>query len=164
MLFRDHGMSQSKKYWHDEVGYNYRLTNIQSAVGLAQFEKIEHILSKRQKIMNYYDENLFKPKKEFFKKSKIIDGQVIWLVSIILKNNVNRQNLIESLSKNNIDIRYFFYPLSDMKIYKSFCRNFTSVAHELGSTGIHLPTSLKYSESDLDKIINEFNDYFKNSV
>ena len=49
---RDHAMSKEKRYWHTEVGFNYRMTNMQAALGLAQLERIDEILAKKKKFLN----------------------------------------------------------------------------------------------------------------
>ena len=54
-VLRDHGMNKAKRYWHDMIGYNYRMTNLQAAIGCAQLERINDILSLRQKIDNNYN-------------------------------------------------------------------------------------------------------------
>ena len=53
-ILRDHGMSKKKKYWHDVIGFNYRMTNLQAAIGLAQLERIEDIHENRKKYENNY--------------------------------------------------------------------------------------------------------------
>ncbi|NJK97403.1 MAG: hypothetical protein HC905_23060 [Bacteroidales bacterium] len=58
LVLRDHGMSKKKKYWHEMVGFNYRMTNLQASIGVAQIERIQEILSERQKIENLYRKHL----------------------------------------------------------------------------------------------------------
>ena len=57
-VLRDHGMNKSKRYWHDVVGYNYRLTNLQAAIGVAQVERIDEILKKREEVEDIYRKTL----------------------------------------------------------------------------------------------------------
>ena len=57
-LLRDHGMSNKKRYWHEMVGFNYRMTNLQAAVGVAQMERFEEIIDKKREIFNFYNRNL----------------------------------------------------------------------------------------------------------
>ena len=52
-LLRDHGMNKKKKYWHDLVGHNFRLTNLQAAIGCAQFEKLNQIVKKKYLYQTY---------------------------------------------------------------------------------------------------------------
>lgn len=146
-VFRDHGMSKTKRYWHDVVGYNYRMTNLQAAIGLAQLERIEEIHKNRKMYEENYKE-IFDKKSFTFQQDIENRTRITWLVSVLLHGSVNREEYIEKLKEKGIDARPFFYPLSDMKIYKQFCKSETPIAHKLSKVGINLPTyeSLKSLE------------------
>ncbi|WP_320035327.1 aminotransferase class I/II-fold pyridoxal phosphate-dependent enzyme [Halarcobacter sp.] len=152
-LLRDHGMSKTKKYWHHIVGYNYRMTNLQAAIGLAQLERIEEIHKNRKKYEDNYKKIL---DKNNFVFQKDIEGRkkITWLVSILIKEDIDKNNYILKLKEKGMDARPFFYPLSDMKIYKPYCKNKTPITHKLSKLGLNLPTyeSLK-SLQKIKKII-----------
>jgi len=150
-VLRDHGMSKTKRYWHDVVGYNYRMTNIQAAIGLAQLERIEDIHNNRQKYENNYKDILGDDNFTFQNNLPNRD-RITWLVSVLLDKNLDKKVYLEKLKDNGIDARPFFFPLSDMDIYKSFCKVDTPVSHMLSKIGFNLPTyeSLK----SLDEIKN----------
>ncbi len=151
-LLRDHGMSKTKKYWHDVVGYNYRLTNLQAAIGLAQLERIEEIHFNRREYENNYrailDNNNFTFQKDIADRKRIT-----WLVSILMNENSDKEKYLSILRKNGIDARPFFYPLSDMDIYKHYCHKHTPVAHKLSKNGFNLPTYESLKSIDELKII-----------
>jgi perosamine synthetase len=95
---RDHAMSKEKRYWHTEIGYNYRLTNIQAALGLAQLERIDEIIQKKKEIFNWYQEGLkglenikLNPEKEWAKN-------VYWMVCLVNENfdEEKRENLLKN--------------------------------------------------------------------
>ena len=152
-VLRDHGMSKTKRYWHDVVGYNYRMTNLQSAIGLAQLERIEEIHKNRRKYENNYKDIL---NEDDFTFQKDIENRrrITWLVSILLDEAIDKEKYIAKLKEKGIDARPFFYPLSDMDIYKSYCNADTPVTKMLSKRGFNLPTyeSLK----SLDEIKNIF--------
>lgn len=152
ICLRDHGMSKHKKYWHETVGYNYRMTNLQAAIGVAQLEQIDSIQQRRRTIAAAYREKL--KDCPFLIEQPQQDRQlaVTWLVSFLLRDDINRNTLIIEAEKKGIDIRPFFYPLGDMPPYREFARRFTPVAHDLSSRGINLPTSLCLSDADYEKI------------
>jgi perosamine synthetase len=54
---RDHAMSKEKRYWHTDIGFNYRMTNMQAALGYSQLERIESLLNKKQEIFKWYKKN-----------------------------------------------------------------------------------------------------------
>ena len=118
---RDHGMSRDKKYWHDEIGFNYRMTNLQAAVGVAQLERINIFLEKKREIAQMYNlylsglEELILPIEKEWAKS------AYWMYSILLRKescHISRDNLIAALRKNGIETRPIFYPLHKMPPYK----------------------------------------------
>lgn len=154
-VLRDHGMSKTKRYWHDMIGYNYRMTNLQAAIGLAQLERIEEIHKNRK----MYEENYKKIlDSKSFTFQQDIDNRtrITWLVSVLLDESIDREEYIKELKTKGIDARPFFYPLSDMEIYKQYCKNETPVTHKLSKVGLNLPTyeSLK-SMSEIRNILGD---------
>ena len=150
--FRDHGMSHEHKYWHKIIGYNYRLTNLQAAIGVAQLEKIDRILYRRTQIRNMYEKRLGRLS-VMKRQNKLPDrDSVVWLVSYLLDPAVDRNKLISAVKKMGVDLRPFFYPLSKMPLYKKFARSFSPVAHNLSCRGLNLPTSVSFSDFEIIKI------------
>lgn len=149
-LLRDHGMSRTKKYWHDVVGYNYRMTNLQAAIGLAQLERIDHIHQQRKEYERQYRESLTGSIMSFQNDAEKRD-RITWLVSALLDESVSRDDFMDKLIKNGVDARPFFYPLSDMDIYKNYCEKFTQNTHNVSYHGINLPTY--ESMLDIESII-----------
>lgn len=151
-LLKDHGMSKNKKYWHDVVGYNYRMTNLQAAIGLAQLERIEDIHKNRKRYEEAYEEVL--DKKIFsFQQNLENRKKITWLVSVLLNNSINKDEYMKKLKEKGIDARPFFYPLSDMEIYRDYCKIETPIAHKLSKTGLNLPTYESLKSIDEIKII-----------
>ena len=138
-ILRDHGMSKKKRYWHDVIGYNYRMTNLQAAIGLAQLERIEDIHKNRREYENNYKDVL--PEDKFTFQYDIENRRrITWLVSVLLHKSIKREDYIKGLKEKGIDARPFFYPLSDMKIYKKYCKHDTPVSHKISRVGLNLPT------------------------
>jgi perosamine synthetase len=135
-LLRDHGMSRNKKYWHDEVGYNYRMTNLQAAIGCGQLERIEEIILNRTSIENNYKEILKGNKNIKFQADIPGRKRVTWLVSVISNE---REAIFTNLRKYNIDARPFFYPLHHMPVYSKYLFSGT-VSAKISAGGINLPT------------------------
>ena len=150
-ILRDHGMSKTKRYWHEVIGYNYRMTNLQAAIGLAQLERIEKIHNNRREYENNYKDSL---PNHTFTFQKDLDGRrrITWLVCVLVCESMERDEYIKKLQDKGIDARPFFYPLSDMEIYKPYSQSRTPVAHKLSRSGLNLPTygSLK----SMDEIKN----------
>lgn len=154
-VLRDHGMSKTKKYWHDVIGYNYRMTNLQASIGLAQLERIEEIHKNRREYEKNYKKLL--PKDKFTFQQDIENRRrITWLVSVLLDKSIDRKVYITKLKEKGIDVRPFFYPLSDMNIYKQYCKSKTPITHKLSKIGLNLPTyeSLKSMDEIRDILIN----------
>lgn len=154
-LLRDHGMSKSKRYFHEVVGYNYRMTNLQAAIGVAQLERVDVIHKNRAS----YEDLYRKIMPSSFKFQKNINGRnrITWLVSFLLDENskYNRDQLINIFLEKGVDARPFFYTLSEMDIYSKYAQQVNLNAKEISRGGISLPTyeSLK-SLSEIEMIVN----------
>jgi len=152
---RDHGMKKDKKYWHDEVGFNYRMTNLQAAIGLAQLEKIDYFLERKRKIASTYIhffrdvEGLILPVEKKWAKSSF------WMFTILIKKNhysISRGHLLSLLKKKGIDARPIFYPLHLMPPYK---QNKTFMNTEnISAAGLSLPSSVTLKEKQILYICN----------
>lgn len=151
-ILKDHGMSRSKKYWHDVVGYNYRMTNLQAAIGVAQLERIDSILVARAGIEGEYRKHFSGMKSVEFQRMDLPKREKItWLVSALVKND-KRDSVLKRLKKRGIDARPFFYSLSGMPLYRRFC--FSSVnSSRISRMGINLPT---VSEVDIEDVKKAF--------
>ena len=153
-ILRDHGMNPKRKYFHDFVGYNYRMTNLQAAIGLGQLNKIVSFLEKRKKIEDLYKKYLinnpfidFQPQKE---------GKVCWLVSVLVKN-ISRDKLKKLLLEEGIETRQFFIPLSKMDIYRNYSQADNINTLKLSEEGMNLPTYLDLNEQDIQSICEKIN-------
>ena len=140
-------------YLHSEVGYNYRMTNMQAAIGLAQLERIDELVEMRRKNAKIYNALLSKingirlpPEKEWAKN-------VYWMYSVLIepKFGISRDQLMKELRNRQIETRPFFIPMDKQPVLKNmgfFKRETYPVAEELSKKGINLPSSsgLKYEE------------------
>lgn len=147
-FLRDHAMSKEKRYWHTEVGFNYRMTNLQAALGVAQFERIEEILMKKRKVFEQYSLLLggFKGVKLNYKAPWA--KNIYWMVclEIIDFSEDQRDEFIANLKNKGIDSRPFFYPVSDMPIYDT---SDTPVTHKIFQRGINLPSYFDLTEKQV---------------
>ncbi|NPA41720.1 MAG: DegT/DnrJ/EryC1/StrS family aminotransferase [Aquificae bacterium] len=150
-FLRDHAMDHSRRYWHTEVGFNYRMTNIQAAIGLAQLERIEEIIERRIKIFNRYYENLSSLKGIRLNFTANWAKNVYWMVYLIIEDfdYEKRDMFMKKLKAYGIDTRPFFYPISDMPMYEY---STTPVTHLLAQKGVCLPTFHDIKDEEIDYI------------
>ncbi|MCW3132482.1 MAG: DegT/DnrJ/EryC1/StrS family aminotransferase [Candidatus Methanospirare jalkutatii] len=157
---RDHAMSKNRKYWHETIGFNYRMTNLQAAVGVAQLKKLDEFVEKKRQIAKWYAEEL----KEFEEKRLIrLHPEtewakcVYWMYSILIENKakVNRNELMKKLEDMGIETRPFFVPMHLLPIYNSNER--LPIAEELAKKGINLPSSVTLTEDIIVGIAKTIN-------
>ena len=153
---RDHGMSHKQKYHHLDLGYNYRMTNMQAAIGLAQMEKLDEILAlRRSQMENYYNElsNV-----AGIKLRQYADWcePVHWMMTITLDDRYDRDKFLDYMKKSKIDCRQMINPVHHADHFKS---NYTE--HEfLNSVSIskqsaHLPSGLGLTKKQLKKTVKK---------
>ncbi len=153
-VLRDHGMSTQKRYWHEVIGFNYRMTNLQAAIGVAQLDKINKFIEQKRKNAKIYNEFLKDIEGVVLPPEMPWAKNVYWMYSILVEDifGMGRNDLLEKLAKSGIDNRPFFYPIHSMPPYKE--NSHYPVAEDLSAKGLNLPSSVKLSEIDLRKIAN----------
>ncbi len=151
---RDQAMSSEKRYWHTEIGFNYRMTNLQAALALAQLERIDEILGKKLEIFSWYHNYLNNISS--IKLNYNLDNykNVYWVICIELLNfsENERDALMAKLNKRNIDSRPYFYPISEMPMYSSVC---TPVTKLISKRGINLPSYYDMTKDQVSYICKE---------
>ncbi|MDZ4666604.1 MAG: DegT/DnrJ/EryC1/StrS family aminotransferase [bacterium] len=136
--FKGQGLAQHRQYWHDVVGYNYRMTNICAAIGLAQFEQIDTFISKKIQIAQWYKDFLKEADVEIHQQGKN-SKHTYWMVSVLVKDSKDRDPLRSHLAAAGIETRPLFFPVHTMPMYSKNYQKF-SVAEDLGWRGINLPS------------------------
>lgn len=157
-VLRDHGMSKSKRYWHDYVGYNYRLTNMQAAIGCAQLERLDEFVNAKRKMAAVYNAGLSKHSAITLPPEKEWAFNGYWLYTCIIdpKGGVSRDEMIEKLMKNGVETRPVFYPLHQMPPYVQYIKSGQTfpVADKISLNGISLPSSVTISAEEQNSILN----------
>ena len=152
-LLRDHGMNKSRRYWHDEVGYNYRMTNLQAAVGCAQLERVDDFLQKKQWIAAQYINRL--QDTDFVLPAHVLNAtNVYWLFTVLLpqaRTEQDRDSLIAELGEKGIDTRPVFYALHRMPPYSQFSRDLP-ISESIAERGITLPSFHAMGEQEIDRV------------
>lgn len=145
------GMDPSRRYWFTMVGYNYRMTNIEAAIGLAQLEKIDWHLTQRRRIADAYKKQLDKYPGIYIQPELPGCKNVYWMTSLILsENSPDRDQVIFQLAESGIETRPFFYPMHTLPIYKELAHGMSFPAADWISTrGINLPSSANLAEDDI---------------
>lgn len=154
-MLRDHGMNKNKRYWHDEVGFNYRMTNLQASIGVAQFERLEHFIKAKRNIAKaYYSAlSIFPFIQAPIEKENTFSSY--WLYTILIKKeaNFNREELMQYLESYGIETRPVFYPLHIMPPYVKYGNNEDlKVSAYVSDIGMSLPSAVNLSELEQEYI------------
>lgn len=151
-LLKGQGVSGQNRYWHTVVGYNYRMTNIQAAIGCAQLENIEWHIDQRLRIANLYTQFLCDESRIILPVNKDWAKNVYWMFSVVLSgfDEAQRNEVMAQLKEYNIETRPFFYPMHVLPPYQHLQpREELPVANRIGSSGINLPSYGELKEREI---------------
>ena len=152
---RDHGMSAQRRYWHEEVGYNYRLTNLQAAIGVAQMERVDEIQAGKQKLALEYLRHLGGLEGITFPPCGERADPVCWLYTVMIDEllGLTREEVSCRLLRNGIETRPVFHPLHVMPAFREYAVGGDyPVANSLSERGLSLPSATTLSIEDIARI------------
>lgn len=149
---KNQGLSTSQEYWHDIVGYNFRMTNIQAAIGLAQLEQVASFIEAKTRIANQYRKYFATCKEVSFHSEHPDVKHSYWMCSILFKNSAVRKHVRDHLKSIGVETRPAFPPVHFMPPYNNKFQTFP-VAENLGERGANLPSWPGLS-SDLVELIS----------
>ncbi len=160
-VLKGQGMNPDRRYWFDIIGYNYRMTNIQAAIGCAQMERVNELVRAKRNIAKLYNEYLMNIPDITIPIEKIHTKNTYWMYSIILNNycREEREKLREKLDKAGIETRPFFYLMTEMPPYNNYKNNKSKMAKLLADKGLNLPSSTLLKEEEIKYICNKLIEY-----
>lgn len=152
-LLRGQGMDPERRYWFPIVGFNYRMTNIQAALGLAQMESIAEALAARDALGAAYDA-AFAELDDRLEILPPVAGtrRVYWMYNVFLRNGdgLRRDRVMADLDEAGIETRPVFYPMHQLPPYRSSAS--FPVADRRAATGITLPMHQLLTDSDIERV------------
>lgn len=145
LTLSNHGRArgQTKQFWPVMIGFKYKISNIQAAIGLAQVERIEELIYCKREIFKYYDYHLTQLPglKMNPEKPETVNG--FWMPTVVFaqETGVTREALLAEFRKENIDGRVFFYPLSSLPMFnRSKLRGCMTNSYQISGRAINLPS------------------------
>lgn len=153
-----HGVSSVREYWHDVIGYNYRMTNICAAIGLAQIERAEEILEKKRTIAETYN-SLLKDLPIIPHREQEGTRHSYWMYSILTENVKTRDSLREYLKDNGIETRPTFFPVHTMPMFTYKYHKFKT-AEDIAIRGMNLPSWPGLKEAQIKEVCDVIKNYF----
>jgi perosamine synthetase len=146
---RGQGVSPTRTYWHDVVGFNYRMTNIAAAIGCAQLERIDETLAAKRAIAGWYRQHLEGVEGVVLQSEAAWAECVYWMNCILVAPEL-RNPLMAHLAAAGIETRPFFYPAHTLPMYETTER--FPVAERLGASGINLPSYAMLEQEQIAQI------------
>jgi perosamine synthetase len=153
------GLAQHRQYWHDVVGYNYRMTNIACAIAQAQLERSDELIAKKRKIAEYYN-TAFEGSHIKTHKEQPNTIHSYWMNSVIINCNQKQRDEFREylLKEKNIETRPLFYPVHTMPMYSSKyqCHK---IAENISRRGFNIPSYPDLTEDQLKYICDSILNY-----
>jgi len=158
-ILKNQGIASDKEYNHVEIGYNFRMTNICAAIGLAQLEQVNEIISLKRKLALEYIDKLKNLPLVFIKDDANVYNS-FWMVTARLKSKELRDELRENLLEDRIETRRAFPLVNSFPFYSGY-KVIAPNAQILSDTGLNLPSYPSITAEEFDLIINSIGKFFK---
>jgi len=162
LTLSNHGRArtQTKQFWPDMVGFKYKMSNIQAAIGCAQIERINELIEKKRRIFKLYKKELSNlPITMNLEPAGTKNGY--WMPTMVVHDKVifDREVLLLTFKEDDIDGRVFFWPLSKLPMFDSNPRN--KISYNLSLRGINFPGYHDLVEPEIKRITNHIHNHFK---
>jgi perosamine synthetase len=154
-----HGVSKEIEYWHDVIGYNYRMTNICAAIGLAQLENVGERIKLKRELAEKYNKLLSGLPVTPHKEAQNV-FHTYWMYSILVDSEKTREALREFLKKEGIETRPTFHPVHTMPMFSQLKQKFP-VTEDIALRGINLPSWPNMPNESVEYICNKIIEFFK---
>jgi perosamine synthetase len=157
--FKGQGLAAHREYWHDVVGFNYRMTNICAALGVAQLERLDAFLQRKRTLAAQYRAGLAGAPVALHGEHADVHHSY-WMVSLLVDDAADREPLRQWLAAQGIETRPVFFPVHTMPIYSSrFQRH--PVAEDLARRGINLPSWPALRDDEVERVNAAIRGYFR---
>jgi perosamine synthetase len=150
-LYRGQGETPGRKFIHEVVGYNYRMTNLQAAVGVAQLETFERHLAAHSRVGRAYF-NVLRDSEFELQDAPTGVTYTPWLFSVLLPEHVDRDDVIYKLDRVGVETRPVFPPTTTFSMY---ARDTPPHTLEIARRGISLPTHGDLTQRDINRVVSE---------
>lgn len=155
LTLSNHGRNrlETKQFWPERIGFKYKMSNLQAAIGLAQLERIEELISRKREIFRGYVHSLCSlPLTLNPEPVNTVNGY--WMPTIVFTDarNDRMEQLRKDFKSSNIDARVFFHPLSSLPMFQREARNKTS--NDVSGRAMNLPSYHDMTSEDIDRVCN----------
>jgi perosamine synthetase len=150
---RGQALDPKLRYFHTEVGFNYRMTDLQAAIGLSQIEIIDSLVKSRQRVWSLYADS-FQGSEIGWQYARFVCRHAGWMFVALFKDRNTRCNAELALEKENIETRPMFVPMSKLPMYADSAKWEFPVSLDIAERGLCLPTHSYVTDEDIDRIVS----------
>lgn len=156
LTLSNHGRSRSvtRQFWPESVGFKYKMSNIQAAIGCAQLERIDELVARKQEIFAHYKTTL--SELPGISMNPQTEGSIngVWMPTVVFdaKLGIDRERLQESFRRESIDARVFFWPLSSLPPFVSDHLERNTIAYDIPNRAINLPSYHDIGLEELERV------------
>jgi len=155
LTLSNHGRArgQRKQFWPDMVGFKYKMSNVQAAIGCAQMERIDDLITRKREIFCYYRDRLCGLQGISMNPEPAGTQNGFWMPTIVFSPGtaITREKLQATFAAENIDARVFFWPLSSLPMFEPVASN--CVAWDIPGRAINLPSHHEMTTTELARVV-----------
>lgn len=155
LTLSNHGRtrSQSQQFWPEHVGYKFKMSNVQAAIGCAQLQRLDELVARKREILRFYRERLEQPGLVTMNPEPVGTVNGAWMPTLVFDpaTGITTEQILTAFRSHEIDARVFFHPLSELPMVDVAAN--TPVAHSIAARAINLPSFHDITESELDQIV-----------
>jgi len=159
LSLRGQGLAPRREYWHDRIGYNYRMTNICAAIGTVQMAKLRRFLAAKKKLSTFYRQSL-RGLPLRFQELEANSESSYWMVSVLCESRAQRDGLRRWLRRYGIETRPLFQPIHLMPMYRTSPLPNLPIAEKLARLGMNLPSHPGLSRRERRRIVTRIQAFF----
>lgn len=163
---RNLAMKAPRRFVHDELGWNFRMTNMQAAVGLAQLERLDEFVPRKRHIFDRYTELLDGVEALQLPVDKTdYATNINWVYGVVIDDEVpfDADEAMRRLAKKNVGTRPFFWPMHEQPVYRSmglFTGESYPNAERIARRGFYLPSGLALTDSQIERVTDAVKEVF----
>ena len=155
LTLSNHGRArgQTKQFWPDEVGFKYKMSNVQAAIGCGQLERIEELVARKREILATYKARLAGTPGVSMNPEPEGTTNGAWMPTVVFDTDlgITRETLVAAFQDENVDARVFFYPLTSLPMFEPAPGN--SNAYGIASRALNLPTYHDMTGGEQERVV-----------
>lgn len=160
VVLRDHGRipGDPRLFWQDDIGFKYKMTNIQAALGVSQLKRLPEMIEKKRSLFSRYQKHLANIQGLTLSHQRPEVYHAHWMSSLVMAPSLGWEKiqLMEALADHGVTVRPLFYPLSELPAFQHYptvndAKKYNTVAYRLAPYGINLPSALILSDAEVDR-------------